>query len=99
AVQIISNKITDLIEDVCIPGSSRENLVATTVAVYWRSTDEPQRVLLTDAQTSSGLLLCVTEANLANVLMILRKAGTPSAALIGKIVPRRRRGPLICMTG
>jgi len=99
AVPMISDEITDLIEQGCIPGGSRENLVATTVAVDWGSTDEPRRVLLTDAQTSGGLLLCVTEANLANVLMILRKAGTPSAALIGKIVPRRRRGPLICMTG
>ena len=99
AVPMISDEITDLIEQGCIPGGSRENLVATTVAVDWGSTDEPRRVLLTDAQTSGGLLLCVTEANLANVLMILRKAGTTSAALIGKIVPRRRRGPLICMTG
>ena len=99
AVPMISDEITDLIEQGCIPGGTRENLVATTVAVDWGSTDEPRRVLLTDAQTSGGLLLCVTEANLANVLMILRKAGTTSAALIGKIVPRRRRGPLICVTG
>jgi selenide, water dikinase len=99
AVPMISDEITDLIEQGCIPGGSRENLFATTVAVDWGSTDEYQRVLLTDAQTSGGLLLCVAEANLENVLMILRKAGTPSAALIGKIVSRRRRGPLICMTG
>jgi len=99
AVPMISDEITDLIEQGCIPGGTRENLVATTVAVDWGNTDEPRQVLLTDAQTSGGLLLCVTEANLANVLMILRKAGTTSAALIGKIVPRRRRGPLICMTG
>jgi selenide,water dikinase len=99
AVPMISDEITDLIEQGCIPGGSRENLVATTVAVDWGSTDEHQRVLLTDAQTSGGLLLCVPEANLENVLTILRKQGTPSAALIGKIVPRRRRDPLICMTG
>jgi selenide,water dikinase len=99
AVPIISDEITDLIEQGCIPGGSRENLVATTVSVDWGSTDEHQRVLLTDAQTSGGLLLCVAESNLENVLMILRKEGTPSAAVIGKILPRRRRGPLICMTG
>ncbi|MGA7274865.1 MAG: selenide, water dikinase SelD [Candidatus Udaeobacter sp.] len=99
AVPMISDEITDLIEQGCIPGGSRENLVATTVAVDWGSTDERRRVLLTDAQTSGGLLLCVTEANLEKVIMILRKARTPSAALIGKIVPRRRRGPLICVRG
>ncbi|HJW37920.1 MAG TPA: selenide, water dikinase SelD [Candidatus Udaeobacter sp.] len=99
AVPVISGEITDLIEQDCIPGGSRENLFATTVAVDWGSTDEHRRVLLTDAQTSGGLLLCVTEANLESVLTILRKAGTPSAAVIGKIVSRRRRGPLICVTG
>jgi selenide,water dikinase len=99
AVPMISDEITELIAQGCIPGGSRENLVATTVAVDWGSTDEHRRVLLTDAQTSGGLLLCVTEANLESVLMILRKGGTPSAAVVGKIVPRRRRGPLICITG
>jgi selenide,water dikinase len=99
AVPMISEEITDLIAQGCIPGGSRENLVATTVAVDWGSTDENRRVLLTDAQTSGGLLLCVTEANLESVLMILRKGGTPSAAVVGRIVPRRRRGPLICIIG
>jgi selenide,water dikinase len=98
AVPMISNEIVDLIEQGCIPVGSRENLVGTTVAVDWASTEETRRILLTDAQTSGGLLLCVAEANLENVLSILRKAGTPSAAVIGKLVPRRRRGPLICVT-
>jgi selenophosphate synthase len=68
------------------------------VLVDWAPTDETRKILLTDAQTSGGLLLCVREANLEHVLSLLRKVGTPSAALIGKIVPRRRRRSLICMT-
>ncbi len=99
AVPMISNQIGDLIEQNCVPEGSRQNLYAATVAVDWGRTDEARRILLTDAQTSGGLLLCVTEADLEKVLNILRKAGTPSAAVIGKIVARRRRGPLICMTG
>jgi selenide, water dikinase len=98
AVPMISNEIGDLIEQNCVPEGSRQNLYAATVAVDWGSTDEASKILLTDAQTSGGLLLCVTEANLWKVLNILRKARTPSAAVIGKIVARRRRGPLICMT-
>jgi len=98
AVPIISKEIGDLIELGCVPGGSRENLHATTVVVDWASTDERRRILLTDAQTSGGLLLCVAEADLENVLTVLRKAGAPSAAVIGKIVPRRRPRPLICMT-
>ena len=99
AVPMISEEIGDLIELGCVPEGSRQNLLATTVVVDWKNTNDGRRILLTDAQTSGGLLLCVAEANLENVLNILRKADTPSAAVIGKIVPRRRRDPLICMTG
>ena len=98
AVPIISNEIGDLIEQGCIPEGSRQNLYATAVLVDWQSTDETRRTLLTDAQTSGGLLLCVAEARLEKVLNILRKTRTPCAAVIGRIVSRRRRGPLICMT-
>jgi len=98
-VPMISDEIGELIELRCIPDGSRQNLHATTVIADWGKTDETRRVLLTDAQTSGGLLLCVTETNLEKVLSVLRKAGSPSTAVIGKIVPSRRRGPLICMTG
>jgi selenide, water dikinase len=98
AVPMISQEIGDLIEVGCVPEGSRQNLDATTVVVDWGKTDEARRVLLTDAQTSGGLLLCVAEANLEDVLGLLRKLGTASGAVIGKIVPRRRRGPLIWMT-
>jgi selenide,water dikinase len=95
---MISQEIGDLIERGCVPEGSRQNLNATTVVVDWGKTNEARRILLTDAQTSGGLLLCVAEAKLENVLTTLRKAGTPSAAVIGRIVTRRRRGPLICVT-
>jgi selenide, water dikinase len=98
AVPMISNEIGDLIELGCVPEGSRQNLYAATVVADWGNTDEARRILLTDAQTSGGLLLCVAEANLENVLNVLRRASTISAAVIGRILPRRRRGPLICMT-
>lgn len=99
AVPMISDEVGELIELGCVPQGSRDNLNATTVLVDWARTNDSRRILLTDAQTSGGLLLCVPEANLENVLVVLRKARTPSAALIGKIVPPRRRRSLICMTG
>jgi selenide,water dikinase len=98
AVPVISEEITHLIELGCVPEGSRQNLYATTVAAEWGNTDDVRQIVLTDAQTSGGLLLCVPEANLEKVLSVLRKAGTPSSNVIGRIVPRRRRGPLICMT-
>src|SRR5438874_997692 len=87
AVRMISDEISDLIELGCLPEGSRQNLHATTVIADWGKTDETRRGLRTDAQTSGGLLLCVTEANLEKVLRALRKAGSPSTAVIGKIVP------------
>jgi selenide, water dikinase len=98
AVPMISKEIGELIELGCVPQGSRDNLNSATVAVDWASTDDARKILLTDAQTSGGLLLCVAEANFEKVLRLLRKAGTPSAALIGKIIPRQRRRPLISMT-
>jgi selenide, water dikinase len=99
AVPMISNEIADLIELGCVPEGSRQNLYATTAVTDWGNTDDARRILLTDAQTSGGLLLCVAQAKLENALSILRKAGSPSVAVIGKILPRRRRGPLICING
>ena len=99
AVPMVSDEIADLIEQGCVPGGSRENLVATTVAVDWESTDESRRILLTDAQTSGGLLLCVPQAKLEKVLGILRQRRTSCAAVIGRITARQTRRPLICVKG
>jgi selenide,water dikinase len=98
AVPMISEEIAHLIELGCVPEGSRQNFYGTTAVTDWKNTDEARRILLTDAQTSGGLLLCVAESKLESVLSVLRKERTDSAAVIGKIVPRRRRGPLICMT-
>ena len=97
-VPIISQEIHELVNLGCVPQGSRDNLNATTVLVDWGPIDETCKILLSDAQTSGGLLLCIAEANLEDALRILRKARTPSAAVIGRIVPRQRRRPLICMT-
>ncbi len=98
AVPIISYEIHELVNLGCVPQGTRDNLNGATVLVDWTGTDETGQILLTDAQTSGGLLLCVAEANLEKALKIVRKASTPAAAVIGRIVPRRRRRPLICMT-
>ena len=99
SVPMISDEIADLIVQDCIPGGSRENFAATTVAVDWGSTDDSRRILLTDAQTSGGLLLCVPETKLEKVLGILRQRRTPCAAVIGRIIAHRPRRPLICVKG
>lgn len=42
-----------------------------------------------DAQTSGGLLIAVPPEHAADLIVSLQKAGTPAAAIVGEIVPRR----------
>jgi selenophosphate synthase len=51
----------------------------------WGPAAVAQKQLLTDAQTSGGLLLCVAPKRLEQVLALLAKSQTPSAAVIGRI--------------
>ena len=92
----ISNEIVDLISRDCLPGGTRDNLKQARQNIDWQDTPKPLRILLTDAQTSGGLLLCVNQRHLTKVLDVLKKSGASLAAVIGKIV--RRRTSLICMT-
>src|SRR6059058_5386573 len=95
-VPAITDEIFKLIERDCIPGGTRDNLKAATKTADLKSISSRRRTLLTDAQTSGGLLLCVAESTLPKVLRALKKAQTPCAAVIGRII--RRRKQLICMT-
>jgi selenium donor protein len=94
---VLSDEVFDLIARGCIPGGTRDNLKMADAIVDWGDTPQPQRILLADAQTSGGLLLCVAKTKLEKVLTVLRNARTPSAAVIGKIVRRRRNKSWICM--
>jgi len=92
----IGQEIVDLIAQGCVPGGTEQNLAGANAVVDWGNATAFQKILLNDAQTSGGLLLCVAKSNIDKVLRLLRKADTPSAAIIGKIV--RRRSKLICLT-
>jgi selenide,water dikinase len=90
-VPVISPEIWNLIEQDCVPGGSRANLELANQNVDWSSASEPHRTLLTDAQTSGGLLLCVAPRNLAKVHQMLKRHRTFSAAIIGRITRGRAR--------
>ena len=81
----IGREVFELIAGGCIPGGSRENLNTANSFVEWGETGEPQKALLTDAQTSGGLLLCVSQRHLDKVLKVLKACHTPCAAVIGRI--------------
>src|SRR2546426_7180617 len=58
-VPVLSNAVFELIEKDCIPGGSRENLKTANELTEWHGVTDTHKILLADAQTSGGLLLCV----------------------------------------
>ena len=96
ATPVISPEIFALIEQDCVPGGTRQNLETANAIVKWNNTPEPLRLLLADAQTSGGLLLCVPPRRIREVEGVLKKHRTACAAIIGKIIPSTR--PRICVT-
>jgi selenide,water dikinase len=85
-IPAISKEVFDLIASDCIPGGSQDNLTYANQFTEWDGTTFEHKTLLTDAQTSGGLLLSVPPKNLNAVLKLLEKSRTPCAALIGQIV-------------
>ena len=84
--------VWDLIGQGCVPGGTRQNLkTAEEATLFAPGVSEAQKILLADAQTSGGLLLCVPPRHLAAVQDLLTSSGSPSAAVIGRIGRRRSR--------
>jgi selenide, water dikinase len=90
AVPALSAEVFELIAQGCIPGGTRSNLEAAGEIVTWNNVPDPHAILLTDAQTSGGLLLCVPPKRLDAVRSILKKHRTPTSAVIGRITQSRR---------
>jgi len=85
-VPVISEEVFQLIEQGCIPGGSVENLNTANSFVEWDDVNDTKKALLTDAQTSGGLLLCVRQDRLSAVLDILSQSRASCAVVIGQIV-------------
>lgn len=88
-VPVIDPEVIRLIEEEsCVPGGTKENLAAAAPFVDWGdAVSDAMRFILADAQTSGGLLCCVAEANLDEVLEVLEEAETLSRSVIGKVLP------------
>ena len=90
SVPAIDAEVFDLIAADCIPGGSRDNLEFANRFTEWDGATPAQKVLLTDAQTSGGLLLSVPQRNLEIVLKLLTRRYASCAAVIGKIVSSKK---------
>jgi selenide, water dikinase len=79
-----------------VPGGSKRNLAyAAPITDFDAAVPEKMRILLADAQTSGGLLLCVPESAADEMVARLREAGSPFAARIGALVPPSAAGARI----
>ena len=88
-VPAISEEIWALIARGCVPGGTNQNLKTAAAFVGWNKAPKPRRLLLADAQTSGGLLLCVPPRRLGEVLRLLAQRQTLCRAVIGKIICAR----------
>jgi selenide,water dikinase len=84
-VPVLGDEVFDLIKKGCVPGGTRDNLAAAEAIVRWGETPDAWRIVLSDAQTSGGLLLCVAPSELAAVAAILKTHGA-LAQVIGQLV-------------
>jgi selenide,water dikinase len=71
------------------PDGSRKNFRNLRPRTEWRGKfSDEEFLLLVDAQTSGGLLVCVPGARGEEFAKRCREEGAPEAAVIGKVEPR-----------
>jgi selenide, water dikinase len=68
-----------------VPGGTQRNLAAAAEVEWAEDLTPVERIICVDAQTSGGLLLAVPPENRAALLAALEGAGTPAAAVIGRL--------------
>lgn len=86
-IPVLGPGVWDLISRGCVPGGTRANLKAANAWTYFApGVTDAQKLLLADAQTSGGLLLCVPKQHLAVVLALLKRHRTRAAAVVGRIM-------------
>lgn len=86
----VFDKIIDLIDMGVIPGASfRNKEFVGDECEYGKGIDYNYKILLFDAQTSGGLLMCVDESKANDTLNKLKGAGYPASAIIGEVLPKK----------
>jgi selenide,water dikinase len=88
---IFGAEILSLAAQDCVPGGTRSNLAAAEGLVEWGDVAEQRRIVLADAQTSGGLLLCVPPRRLVRVRDFLLAHRASAVAVVGRIVRGRPR--------
>ena len=78
--------VRELLEEGIAPGGTRRNLSSLDGAVRWdEALDETTRLLLSDAQTSGGLLIAVAAEKRERLLRTLEAEGVAHRAVVGRV--------------
>ncbi|RLD61660.1 MAG: selenide, water dikinase SelD [Bacteroidetes bacterium] len=86
------DKVLDLIELGCIPGSAFRNLeFVENDCHYEKSVGYNHKMLLLDAQTSGGLLICSPPEQAENILSALKNSPHPESAIIGEVIEKNEK--------
>jgi len=76
----------DLLDDGVAPGGTHRNLESVSDTVQWHpDLEDREKLLLSDAQTSGGLLISVAGDKKDALVAELKAMGTLSAAVVGEI--------------
>ena len=89
--------VWNLSKNKIIPGGTIRNLDSLSSSVHWdKQINEDQKLLLSDAQTSGGLLISISEENLPLLLKEMNERACPNPTLIGRVSNRKNNtSPLI----
>ena len=88
AIPVLDAALPRLIADGCVPGGTADNLAAAEESVDWGTCPDPDRIILADAQTSGGLLLCVAPEQQRAVRSLLASHDALDA-VIGRVTSAR----------
>lgn len=82
----------ELLELGCIPGGSFRNLrYVEENCQFAAALDYNLKMVMADAQTSGGMLICAPPQTAGDMLSALRCSGSPCSAIIGTVLPLEYR--------
>ncbi len=85
----VMGKVLELIEMGCIPGAAFRNLEFAENDIHFDpALDYNHKMLVADAQTSGGMLMCVPKDKESVVLEDLKKTGYPDSMVIGVVTEK-----------
>ena len=89
----------DLLKQGIVPGGTMRNLDSLKSTVWWdKEISENDKILLSDAQTSGGLLISVNPNKADKLQQSLSETGTLSNQIIGEVYTLSETGPTIHVT-